>query len=192
MKTDVSVVIPHIPVRKERLIRAVASVMIQTHQPDAVHVVVDNEHRGATDTRNRGLAAVDTTWVAFVDDDDELLPEHLAKLLAHANETGADLVYPWFIIKGSTDPLGRFGVPFDADALRENNYIPVTVLVRTDLVKKVGGFVPLGGPAAWAPCEDWGCWLRLLDAGATFSHLPERTWIWNHWGYNTSGRGDRW
>jgi len=38
------------------------------------------------------------------------------------------------------------------------------------------------------PCEDWGLWLALLDAGAAFSHLPQRTWIW-HNGAGTRGRG---
>jgi hypothetical protein len=36
-------------------------------------------------------------------------------------------------------------------------------------------------------------WLALLDLGATFSHLPERTWRW-HMGdvVHTYGRPDRW
>lgn len=192
MNTDVSVVIPHIPVRKQQLTRAFNSAMMQLHQPDAIHVVGDYHHHGATDTRNRGLSFVDTTWVAFLDDDDELFPNHLERLIAHASDTGADLVYPWFEIRGASDPLGWFGKEFDAEALKHNNYIPVTVLVRTDLIKSVGGFSILGDENAWAPCEDWGCWLKLLNIGAKFSHLPERTWVWNHWGSNTSGRGDRW
>jgi hypothetical protein len=34
--------------------------------------------------------------------------------------------------------------------------------------------------------------LALLNAGATFYHLPEQTFVWEHHGKNTSGRADRW
>src|SRR3546814_8355663 len=57
-----------------------------------------------------------------------------------------------------------FGQPFDAAALDANNYIPVTVLVRTDKFIEVGGF-PEVNTEAWPfpDCEDWGLWRRLRD-----------------------------
>jgi hypothetical protein len=65
------------------------------------------------------------------------------------------------------------------------------VLARTQLLQDIGGFKNFPG-AQWSTCEDWYTWLRLLDAGATFVHLPERTWVWNHHGQNTGGRTDKW
>jgi len=84
------------------------------------------------------------------------------------------------------------GQPFDPAALRESNYIPVTALVRATRFVQVGGF-PEPNSEDWPhpDCEDWALWLRLLDAGAKFSHLPERTWTWEWHGRNTSGRPDR-
>lgn len=91
-------------------------------------------------------------------------------------------MYPWFDVHGGTDPLAAHeGLPFDPGELRLNNYVPVTTLVRTDLAHAVGGFPQ-------QQQVDWGFLIRLLDAGATFVHLAERTWCWRHWSGNTSGR----
>lgn len=192
MRPGITAVIPSIPLRAGLLRRALGSVLTQTQAVDAISVVVDHTHAGSTDTRNRALAAVDTEWTAFLDDDDQWLPHHVETLLGAAEKTGADVVYPWFELPHGTDPWpGVFGREFDAEELAAvRNYVPVTVLARTALLREVGGFEAIG-PEHDA-CDDWGCWRRLLAAGARFHHVPERTWIWNWHRGNTSGRGHRW
>lgn len=187
---DIGVVIPVHParIRAGLLDRAVASVWAQTLPAAELHIPVDRRREGAAATRNRGLAAVRSEWVAFLDSDDEFLPHHLERLAACAVETGADMVYPWFETPGWSDPLGWFGRDFDPVAIRSANYVPVTVLVRTELLRSVGGFVNLHDGSERATCEDWGAWLALIDAGARIVHLPERTWRWHLHGGNTSGR----
>ena len=182
----ITAVIPTIDGRYESLTRAVASVKSQSLPPVAIEVEYDGDRTGAAATRNRALARVDTEWVAFVDDDDVLLTHHLRLCARHARLTGADVVYPGYEVVGE-DPVNCFGLTFDPHLLRRRNYIPVTVLARTDLVLKVGGFQPHPDENG-DPCEDWGLWLALLDDGAKFSHLPQRTWIW-HVGDGTRGRG---
>lgn len=193
MRPGVTAVIPSIPPRVDdgKLSRALASVMQQTRAVDAVSVHVDHDRLGSAINRTRALEQVRTEWTALLDDDDEWGPEHVASLLAHAEATGADLVYPWFTVPGGFDPWPhREGRPFDREALRGENYIPITVLVRTELLLEVGGFTPKGLPEN--PCDDWGTWERLLEAGAKFEHLNRRTWTWHWHGANTSGRTDRW
>lgn len=192
----ITVVVPvHPPRFHTTLDRALRSVWEQTRPPEALIVEIDHAHAGAAATRNRGLEFVGTEWVAFLDSDDQLRPQHLERLEAHQRETGADLVYPWFDVQVSGGPgpemwQGREGQPFDPELLKTQNTIPVTVLVRTELIRDVGGFQPKGPPDN--PCDDWGCWEAMVAAGAVFSHMPERTWIW-HWGTgNTSGRGNAW
>lgn len=189
---SVTVVIPSIPPRARLLRRALGSVAGQTRPPDAVSIAYDLAREGAAATRNRALAGARTEWVAFLDDDDQILPRHLEVLTECAADTGADVVYPWFEVVGGADPLGWFGREFDPVALARANYVPVTVLARAELVRAVGGFQPRPGQPADNPCEDWGCWLAMLAAGARFVHLPERTWRWHHHGANTAGRPDRW
>jgi len=188
----IDVVIPAHPAREASgmLARAVASVERQSIPARAV-VQLDTVRAGSAATRTRGLARVTTPWVAFLDSDDELLPHHLERLLEHAEATGADLVYPWFHADGFTDPWPKlFGRVFDQGELRRGNFIPTTVLARTELVRLAGGFIADLDIAPPAQCDEWGLWLRMLDlkpAGARIAHLPERTWVWHVHGKNSSG-----
>lgn len=185
----ITVVVPTIPPRAGLLARTLASIDAQTLPPAAVVVEVDHAADGAAATRNRALVKVDTEWVAFVDDDDELYPEHLRSLARFARLSGADVVYPGY--DADSDPVGMFGVPFDPLLLRRANFVPVTVLARTDSVRAAGGFQS-HPDANGDPCEDWGLWLAMLDRGAKFAHLPRRTWRWHVSEHSTRGRSDRW
>lgn len=196
--SDVTVVIAHIPTREKQLKRALRSVDQQTYQPREIVVVTDKEHAGAAVTKNQGIALANTEWIAMLDDDDAMLPYHLQELREAVRDHDADVAYsvplipqnPRFV---SLEPM--YFRPFDAATLRARSYIQTTSLARTALLTKAGGF---GAPAG-SDYDDWGCWLRMLDAGARFVHVPRQTFIWNHTGPgrpgkpgNTSGRGDRW
>lgn len=206
LRPGITVIIPTIPPRKKLLERALESVRAQTLQPYDVLVSTDNRKEGAAVRRNEALKCVRTEWVAFLDDDDEFLPNHLELLAARAELENADLVYPWFTVVGGTDPL-RFnvggklvtplGIPFGAAQaqyiLTDGNFIPVTHLSRTEVVLSVGGF-PVPETTEWPfrDCEDWGFLKRMLQSGAVFSHEPTRTWVWHRDIGSTSGRADRW
>lgn len=194
MQPGITVVVPvHPPRFHSTLDRALRSVWEQVLVPDCVVVSVDRGHDGAAVTRNRGLELVATEWTAFLDSDDQLMPNHLAELVRHQEETGADLVFPHFTVigPGAFDPFAAYeGKPFNPVELETFNRIPVTVLVRTALLRDVGGFQPLGPPDN--PCEDWGAWRALVAAGGTISRLNLRTWYYHWHAGNTSGRNDTW
>lgn len=194
--TSVAICIPTIPPRAKMLRRAFGSATRQTVAPDEICVASDINGYGAAQTRNRAMAMAQAEWIAPLDDDDILYPQHLEVLLAHQRATGADLVYPYFDVIGpdgepapERDPFCNQGHTFDPDELDRRNWIPVTYLVRRELAMDVGGFPELGSER-WPHdnCEDWGFLRDLRDAGATFSHLGQRTWAWFHHFGNTSGR----
>lgn len=185
---QISVVIPTIRGRERQLLRALASVQNQTLPASEVLVELDSLREGAAATRNRALDKVDTEWVAFCDDDDELYRDHLKRLARYVRLSGVDIAYPGYDC--DADPVRCFGIPFDPVLLRQRNYIPVTVLARTGAVREAGGFQPHPDEHG-DPCEDWGLWLAMLDNGAKFGHLPVRTWRWNYVDGTTKGRGDR-
>lgn len=173
--------------RNGMLERAAASVRAQT--VPVKHVLAEDVHRmGAAVTRNHGMLLVETGWTAFLDSDDEMDPDHIEHLLACAEDTDADYVYPWFRVAGGSDPFPMFfGKPFDPAA---PNSTTITILVRTELAKSIGfAFDPkvqVGG-------EDFQFTLGCIAAGAKIVHLPRRSWTWHHTGQNTSGlpnRGD--
>lgn len=178
----VSVVVPYHAARKRNgmLHRALTSVHNQT-APHLLITVEDTTGQGAAKTRQRGLDQVTTPWVAFLDSDDEMDPTHLEQLLACADETGADYVYPWFRVKGGRDPFPMFfGKPWDDDHPHSTT---ITILVRTGLARLVG-FEGQG--------EDFRFTKGCVREGAHIFHHPARTWTWHHHGGgNTSGRPDR-
>jgi glycosyltransferase involved in cell wall biosynthesis len=194
MRPGVTAVIPSIPPRVgKQLHRAVDSVLQQERPVDAISISIDHHRRGSAANRSRALSGVGTEWTALLDDDDEWQPDHIRLLMEHAEQTGADLVYPWFTVPEGWDPWPeREGQPFDEVLLRTMNYIPITVLVRTDLLWSAGGFTVKDPTNLDSLCDDWGTWEKLLASGAKFSHLNRRTWIWHWHGGNTSGRSTAW
>lgn len=191
---DVAVIMPHIPTRPNSLARAVKSAATQTVKPADIIIATDLGRQGAGPTRNRALASAKTAWVAFLDDDDLWLPNHLQVLLDGAQRSGADVLYTGCrVLDKDGKPVphreewGRFGLPFSAERLREKSYLPVTSMVRTELAQRAWFEAPEG-----SLYDDWGFYLRLLDLGARFHHIPEITWLWHHNGKNTSGQPDRW
>jgi glycosyltransferase involved in cell wall biosynthesis len=205
--TDVTVVIPTIPGRESLLRRAVASVGAQQVAPHSIVVTIDDERRGAHWARNEALRSVKTDFVCWLDDDDELLPNHVKVLVRGANKSGADLIFSYAEFVGGRDPLAvmrgdgvivpePINFPWNADAERSlrvhGNFIPVTYMVRTEAVRAVGGFpAPYSFEARYSnDCEDYGLLLHLLDAGYRFHHVcGVRTWRYMMHGANTGGRG---
>lgn len=178
--------------RSGLLSRALQSVWDQTHLPDAVTVALDHYRQGAAVTRNRALHMAQTEWIVFLDSDDILYPNYLERLFDHQVATGADVVWPWYDVKGSSDPLAvHFGRQWNPD---EPHQFPITTLVRREYAIMVGGFPEDFRAGEVCLGEDFPFWVSLSNAGAAFAHLPERLWEWNHVpeGGNTSGLGTRW
>lgn len=184
----ITVCIPSIPPRAALLARALKSVAKQTEPACALAIAFDDQKQGAGPTRTRALSMVTTEWTAFMDDDDELLPNHLALLFAAAKETGADVLWPWFKVIGGTDPFpGHRGHQLNPD---NPHIFPITTLVRTEMAHK-GHFPATNITGDWI-ADDWPFWRQLQSAGAKFHHIEEITWHWHHDSGNTSGRPDRW
>lgn len=208
-RLSVAVVVPTIPGREAFLRRAIASVLDQTRPlnyaaGDQLIVEQDPERTGAAATRNRALARVTADVVAWLDDDDELLPNHLKSCLRVLQlDPSVGLVYPRPRMRGGKDPTavthqGRFPVspwglrwcPEFAKHLRvHGSFIPMTHLVRTGLATGAGGF-PEGEtlPSGRYRGEDEGYLIRLLDHGVVFEHLDAVTWRWHVHNAQTAGR----
>jgi hypothetical protein len=186
--TDVTVCVPTIPPRVPFLVRALASVWSQTVPIAAVAVAVDHAHEGVWVTRRRAHLMATTPWVANLDDDDELYPFHVEHLRAHADRTGADLVFPWFeTVPPGGDVLGHFGKPFDP----ANPHLTTsTVLLRTELAHQLDLGPP--EPDEINANDDMRMVWSAVALDAKIVHLPERTWRWHQHGHHTSGQPHRW
>jgi len=195
LKPGITVAIPTIPPRVGLLQRAVASVLAQTHPAAGLAIAVDYARQGAPGTRQRALDMVDTQWVAFLDDDDEFMPTHLATLWDAAQAHGSDYEYSWFeTVPNGCDPfpVSHYMDPWSDARPRQTT---ITTLVRTELARQVGfaSFQEDGqlvDGQRWG--EDWSFTLGCLEVGAKIHHVVAKTWYWHHDSGNTSGRPDRW
>lgn len=192
-----TLIIPTIKARQGKnnlLSEALTSATEQTLPFEHIFIEHDVNREGPAVVRNRAAMQVETDWMAFLDDDDLLKPQHHEVLAGLADQSGADVCWPWFDVLGGTDPFPMFrGRQWDPD---DPHQIPITVLVRTEAFHAVGGFqtVPDGptdqhGNRAG---EDWRLWLDLSAAGFKFAHTPTITWTWRHHGKNTSGLPSKW
>lgn len=143
------------------------------------------ENRGRAAAANAGIEAASGDWVAFLDDDDLAMPEHLSTLAGLSGAAGARVVYTdaavglyeldsaagWRRV-ASRLPYSR---DFDAELLLFDNYIPFnTLLIERSLLVGAG---PLDTGLPFF--EDWDLLIRL-SAETSFLHLPQVTAEYRH------------
>ncbi|MGI0012091.1 MAG: glycosyltransferase family 2 protein [Nitrososphaera sp.] len=189
MTLDITVAIPAIPPRVGNLLdMATASVAEQTEPPKGgISCALDVNREGAAITRQRALDAVRTPWVAFLDDDDKLYPNHLYILSNLVSDNNADYAYAWF--DGNNPfPMHR-GRQFDP---QQPHHTTMTVLVRTELAKEAGFLLPDGPLHQDWMGEDWQFTLRCAQLGGKFVGTGEITWHYRVHAKNTSGLPTRW
>jgi len=168
----VAVITPTILSRSTLLFECKRSVAAQSWSGEIYHAVgIDDKQEGAAVTRNKIVQGLDSSyeWIAFCDDDDMLLPEHLSVLVSASS--GVDIVYSDCQEEGFTKTWQTR--PFDYESVRASNYIPVTVLMRRSMFEKVGGF-----KSEPYPGEDQSLWLRAALSGAKFRYVPQVTWTY--------------
>lgn len=183
MRWSVSVIIP-VYNRPEFVCRAIHSVLRQTRQPDEIIVVDDGStdrtpavlqqfesavrllrtpHRGVSHARNTGISHARGEWIAFLDSDDEWMPEKLEAQLdwlkSHPDIRVMQTDEIWVRHgrrvnpkKYHQKPEGRIFIP----ALKRCVISPSAVIIHRSVFDIAGKFDE-DLPAA----EDFDLWLRV-------------------------------
>ncbi len=125
--------------------------------------VIQQPNQGVSAARNTGLANVSGTAIAFLDDDDIWHPAKLQRqALALERYPQLDLI--------ATSWSRTYPNPTEEQQLRwlsyreltlMNQFQTSTVLIRTDLAHKVGGF-----NSALDSVEDWAYWIACAKQGS--------------------------
>jgi len=186
----VSVIIPTYN-RAHLVGRAIRSVLNQTYQDFEIIVVDDgstdnteevvkgfnddriryirhDENRGGAAARNTGIKAAQGEYIAFLDSDDEWLPEKLERQVKafEKSDSRVGVIYTGSI---AVSQNGEATTDYKAPKLRgsilrelliSNQIIGggSNVMVKRELLKKLGGF-----DEALPSCQDWDLWLRLAS-----------------------------
>lgn len=199
---DVSVVMPAYN-NADTVGRALASIAAQTVPPCEVIVVDDGsgdgtaeavramagrmngvrlrlfrqQNQGAGAARNRALAAATGTWLAFLDADDEWMPDKLEQSLAQTDPARHDMsAHNVLILDGDrshvvdclphwqADPADPFRTLFLRGFISSS-----TVLLRRQVALRAGGFDPTLRSA-----QDYELWLAVLGLiGGRFLVFPQ-------------------
>ena len=173
--------------RKELLLEALNSLARQAHSKFDVIVVNDGgtavrglieafsrffpiqlielkESRGVSNARNRGIEAASGDYLAFLDDDDIFLPQHLMRAKAVIESYGCEAAYFGALVSDKridSMPEDISGLPtkaytFDGRFLLVSNYIHTGSLVVRNLRD-----VPARFDLSLDICEDWDFWITL-------------------------------
>jgi GT2 family glycosyltransferase/Flp pilus assembly protein TadD len=212
----VSVIIPTFN-RPQQLQRAVESVLSQTYanvevivvndagddvagmlaampHPEKIVYVRHGENRERAAARNTGLKLARGKYIAYLDDDDRFLPDHLQTLVEFLETQDYRVAYSdaWRVHeerRGDAYVETKRDVPysyeFDATRLLISNYVPVLSVVHARAcLDDVGLF-----DEALTSHEDWDLWIRL-SRRFPFAHIKQVTaeFTWRTDGSSTTSR----
>lgn len=158
----VSVLTPSIPERAGMLAECCASVRASTVDVWEHLVLVDERRNGCAVTMNKLAADARGEWLLPLADDDLILPNCIAELLARSDD--ADVVYPPPLVWGQPQEWFTQAPPV----------IPSFALIRAELWRDLGGY-----DEARVREEDRDLWIKALAAGARFVRADSApTWIY--------------
>ena len=182
---NISVVIPCFN-RKNTLPRSIESVINQTYKPSEIIIVDDGStdgtrdfilksypdikyffqtKKGVSSARNKGIRESSSKWIAFLDSDDEWLPQKLEKQKTQLEK------HPGIFISHTNEIWIRNGVRVNQMKKHQKygGYIfdkcldicrmsPSSVLIHNRVLEDVGVF-----DEKLQVCEDYDLWLRITS-----------------------------
>ncbi|MEK7583057.1 MAG: glycosyltransferase family 2 protein [Patescibacteria group bacterium] len=142
----VSVIIPTRN-RPELLKKAITSVQNQTYRDFELIVIEDTEGKGGGWARNKGIKQAQGKFIAFLDDDDEWIPEKLEDQMSMFTGTPADVGFSFSAVRNVTDdrtfdtkvPEGIQNY-FEYVLARFKTFLNVTLIIKCEVFNDVGMF----------------------------------------------------
>ncbi len=137
--------------------------LLANHYPE--FQTIRQENHGVSAARNIGVQNTSAPWLAFLDSDDEWLPEKLARQMAEIESfPDTRLVHSdelWIRNGRRVNPMNKHrksGGDIFSQCLQMCAISPSAVVMRRDLLEEVGGF-----DESLPACEDYDIWLRVCS-----------------------------
>jgi colanic acid/amylovoran biosynthesis glycosyltransferase len=147
-------------------------------QDSRIRLVRHATRRGAQAARNSGIRAARGEWVAFLDSDDEFLPDSIHVRLSRARREGRAVVHSACLVRNADGVLAPYHVPrlaglVHADLLKREGPVFPGLLVQRSALAGIGWLDE--GIIAF---QEWDTAIRLADRHE-FAFEPEPTFIYN-------------
>lgn len=206
----VSVLVPVYKTRDEHLREAIESVLAQTYtdfellilddspaearkgalvaeyQDARIKYACNEKNLGISGSRNKLLEAAAGEYLAVFDHDDIMLPERLAKQVAHLDahpEVGVVGCFVEYVPSGRQAKLPVEDEEIRLALLHGCVVFHTGSMIRRSVLEKAG----LRYEEKYSPCEDQALWLRLM-AHTRFYNIPELLMKYRFHAQNTSKR----
>lgn len=159
---------------------------ISKNEPRIIFLKHDT-NKGAQVARNRGIKAARGVWIAFLDSDDEFLPESLAIRLKIARDNDVDVVHSECLVLRDNNEKKFYGVPPIAgnvylEVLRRPGPVFPALLVKKKAIRKIGWL-----DEHILSYQEWDTAIRLAKH-YRFGFSSEATFIYDCRGTDTLSR----
>jgi len=153
-------------------------------------------HGGANRARNLLLNAARGEWIQYLDADDYLRSEKIARQFSEAGSpAAADIIYSAVLLENWKDGKALTPVPEPLDATTDiytqflRWQLPQTsgALWRKGALEKIGGW----DEEATQLCDEHDCYFRALKAGCRFVHAPTPNAVYRIWSEETRSHANQ-
>lgn len=152
---------------------------------ERIHYRILEKNLGIADNTNAAIEMAQGDYIALLDHDDLLTENALFEVAAEILRSGADIIYT-DEDKVTADLEERyqpnFKPDFNLDLLRSNNYICHLLVVKRDLVLRVGG-----EREEYDGAQDHEFLFRCVEKAERISHIPK---VLYHWRVNKASTAD--
>ena len=140
-------------------------------------------NRGISGASNEALAMATGEYVTFLDHDDELTMDALFEIARVIERESADVIYSDedIIRPNGTYVAAHLKPDYAPDFLLAHNYITHLMVVKRELVERVGGFRD-----AFNGAQDYDLLLRLVEQAKSICHIRKVLYHWRSISTSTS------
>jgi glycosyltransferase involved in cell wall biosynthesis len=139
------------------------------HHADGLRVLAREQNGGPSAARNLALESARHRFIAFMDADDELVPESMPVMRRALVDTGAAVAYGNLLLRAAADEVAYGALsnePF-RNRMFDGNHIGSFAMVDRYQVLDAGGAAD-----GYAMLEDHEQWLHLACAGLAMVFVP--------------------
>ncbi|MGI6010589.1 MAG: glycosyltransferase family 2 protein [Ruminococcus sp.] len=151
-----------------------------------IHYRKLEKNGGISENTNAALAMAEGDYIMLADHDDIVAPDALYQMVRLLNEEpDLDIIYTdedKVSMDGKKYYSPNFKSDFNIDLLRSVNYICHIFLVKSDIVKKVGGF-----RKEYDGAQDYDFILRCVEQTRRIGHIPKALYHWRAHPDSTAG-----